>query len=63
MLEILPFIVFHYKQLFNQSVLTHWLAIETVFKLLDRGRKIKKMTFLSIHIIANQILYNDDKST
>ena len=44
---IFPFIVFHQKQLFNQSVLTQWLA-----KLLDRGRKIQN----DIHITSTHNL-------
>ena len=39
-------------------VLTHLIRIETVSKLLDCGRKSRKITFISIHINAN----HDDKS-
>ena len=46
-----------------RCVLTNLLAIETVHKNCWIALERSKMTFISIHIIANQKSYHEDKST
>ena len=60
MLELFPVVVFQLKKKFSVLTLPHftvskvdcWIVIEK-----------SKMKFISIHIIANQNPYHDDKST
>ena len=58
MLELFHVVVFQWKRF---SVLTQ--AIETISKNCWIAVKRSKMTSISIHFIANQSSYHDDKST